>query len=276
MARTGKVIILTSLLFVILGLFSSGKAYASEVGTDSQTAGSTARTCVVSFDGNGANASLATITVTEGGYYGTLPELTRPNYVFIGWYSYKSGGIKITEATKVFKPTDHTLYAHWRGEPVEIELNATDGEVSNTKVTVYYGSKYIGQLPTPTKASYQFDGWYTSETGGDKVTVKSIYDEKGPKTLYAHWTEKPVKVILIAFNGETYERIVSYGKEYGELPEPEKEGYTFGGWYKYKDYRDYRDNGEKQINADTIVQEIALVKLYARWYPNPEEEKTDY
>ena len=229
-----------------------------------------------SFDGNGANASIAPISVSSEGYYGTLPELTRPNYVFDGWYSFKSGGIKITETTKVLKPSDHTLYAQWRGSPVEVELDAAGGKVSKTKIVVYYGSKYLGQLPIPTRTSYRFDGWYTSEAGGDKVTIKSIYDENGPDTLYARWTEQPVKVIFIAFNGEVYERIAAYGMEYGELPKPVKEGYTFGGWYKYKDYRNNRDNREKEIKANTIVQEIAQVKLYARWYPVSEDGTSGY
>lgn len=268
MSSTGKALLLGILCFIILYGFPSYPAYASELTWESAD-DTGAKTCVVSFDGNGANASINSITVSTDGYYGRLPELTRPNYVFKGWYSYRSGGIKITETTKVFRRTDHTLYAQWRGNPVEIELDATGGSLSKTKIVVYYGSKYLGQLPTPSRAGYQFDGWYTSETDGKKITVKSIYDENGPEILYAHWTEKPVKVIFIALNGEVYEKIVSYQKEYGELPVPEKEGYTFGGWYKYKDYRE-RDDGQKQITEDTIVTEPTQVKLYARWYPLPE------
>ncbi len=275
MSTAGKMLLLSILCLVLLYGVSPCPAYASDYGAQESAADAVAKTCIVSFDGNGANASLDTITVSADGYYGTLPELTRPDYVFVGWYSFRSGGIKITETTKVFKPTDHTLYAQWRGNPVEIELNATGGNLNKEKIIVYYGSKYLGQLPTPTRASYQFDGWYTEETGGNRVTVKSIYDENGPKTLYAHWTEKPVKVIFIAFNGEVYERIVAYGREYGELPEPEKDGYTFGGWYKYGDYRD-RDNGQKRITESTIVKEIAQIKLYARWYPVPEDRASDY
>lgn len=276
MSTARKILFLIILCFIILYGYSPCPASASETGMQTAAADTETKTCTVSFDGNGANASLTTITVSAEGYYGTLPELTRPNYVLIGWYSHKSGGIKITETTKVIKPTNHTLYAHWRGNPVEVELNAAGGKVSKTKIIVYYGSKYLGQLPIPTRASYQFDGWYTDETGGDKVTVKSIYDENGPEILYAHWTEQPVKVLFIAFNGEVYEKIVSYGMEFGELPEPEKEGYTFGGWYKYKDYRDYRDKGEKKITESSIVQEIAKVKLYARWYPVPDDGTSDY
>lgn len=275
MSSTGKILMLGILCFIILYGFSPYPAYASELGTQETAEAKGAKTCVVSFDGNGANASISTITVSTDGYYGVLPELTRPNYVLKGWYSQKSGGTKVTETTKVFKPTDHKLYAQWKGNPVEIELDATGGSLSETKIIAYYGSKYLRQLPTPTRAGYQFDGWYTADTDGDKVTVKSIYGEDGPEILYAHWTENPVKVIFVGFNGEVYEKIVSYQMEYGELPEPEKEGYSFGGWYKYKDYKD-RDNGQKRITESTIVTETGLIKLYARWYPVPDNGTSYY
>lgn len=277
MRNNRKIIILVALGIIMIFRAYSHTGYASELAGTQESSTDAAKTCVVSFDGNGSNSDVATITVTSGGYYGSLPELTRSNYVFLGWYTFRSGGTKVKDTTKVINPQDHKLYAHWQGEPVEIELNANGGEVSSTKVKVYYGSKYLRQLPTPTKTSEQFEGWYTSEFDGDKVTDRSIYDEQGPETLYAHWTEKPVKVILIGFNGETYEVIASYGKQYGELPTPTREGYLFMGWYKYKDYTNYRDT-TKEVTKDTIVKEIAQVKLYARWYIDPDydDTETDY
>ncbi len=43
----------------------------------------------------------------------------------------------------------------------------------------------IGTLPTSEKENYIFDGWYTSATGGDKVTETTKVT--GPVTYYAHW-----------------------------------------------------------------------------------------
>ena len=49
------------------------------------------------------------------------------------------------------------------------------------------GATY-GTLPTPTRAGYTFDGWYTSATGGTKITSSTKVTATGNQTLYAHWT----------------------------------------------------------------------------------------
>jgi uncharacterized repeat protein (TIGR02543 family) len=220
-------------------------------------------TVEVEFDATGGDADSSSMLAIYGTTYGLLPEATKENYVFQGWYSFKSGGNKITETTKVLKPLDHTLYARWRGEETEITLEPDGGTLSKNTAKVYYGSKYSNQLPTPTKKNYRFDGWFTAATGGDKITVKSIFTEQSSTTLYAHWTERSVKVIFISFNGETYEQDASNGLAYGELPEPVKENNIFGGWYKFGDYTNHN---AKPITADTIVNEVGQIKLFARWY----------
>ncbi len=229
------------------------RSFASEVAGNMIT---------VTFNANGGTSDVYDMQALFGDTYGPLPIATRDNYEFVGWYTYKSGGIKITETTKVLKPLNHTLYARWRGEETEITLEPDEGLLNKNIVKVYYGSKYYNQLPTPTKENYKFAGWYTSATDGEKITSKSIYTESSPTTLYARWTERTVKVIFIAFNGEAYDKEVSNGMSYGELPEPEKENYVFDGWYKFKDYT---DNNAEPITADTIVNEVGRIKLFARW-----------
>lgn len=59
--------------------------------------------------------------------------------------------------------------------------------------TASLGSTY-GTLATPTRDGYTFDGWYTSATGGTKITSSTAFT--GTTTLYAHWTkiEEPTTV----------------------------------------------------------------------------------
>ena len=49
------------------------------------------------------------------------------------------------------------------------------------------GSPY-GSLPTPTRADYRFDGWFTEKDGGTKVEETTIMSSRAAHTLYAHWT----------------------------------------------------------------------------------------
>lgn len=45
-----------------------------------------------------------------------------------------------------------------------------------------------GSLPTPTRADYRFDGWFTEKDGGTKVEKTTIMSSRAAHTLYAHWT----------------------------------------------------------------------------------------
>ena len=53
-------------------------------------------------------------------------------------------------------------------------------------MSVTYDSPY-GTLPTATRDGYEFQGWYTTETGGIQVTDSTIVNTPYDHTLYAHW-----------------------------------------------------------------------------------------
>ena len=44
-------------------------------------------------------------------------------------------------------------------------------------------------LPTLTRDGYIFDGWYTAQEGGTKVTETSTYTNRSNGSLYAHWIQ---------------------------------------------------------------------------------------
>jgi uncharacterized repeat protein (TIGR02543 family) len=220
-------------------------------------------TYTVTFDANGGTVDTSNTTVTFGNKYGKLPKPTRKNYEFLGWFTYKSGGVKIAADSTVKINNNHTLYARWKGKESSITLYPTGGTLTEDTIRVYYGAKY--RLPVPTKENYTFDGWYTSEKEGDKITSLSIFDENSKKKLYAHWKEKKLTITFIAYNGENYSKEVTCGQKYGELPIPAKEGYVFGGWYTWDDSMDPNAN---PVNPNTIVSEKDPLKLFARWYFN--------
>ena len=61
------------------------------------------------------------------------------------------------------------------------------GVLANDEVTVVFGGTY-GELPEPIREGYTFNGWYTSETGGELVEAGTEVSDKTAHTLYAHWT----------------------------------------------------------------------------------------
>ena len=54
---------------------------------------------------------------------------------------------------------------------------------------------------------------------------------------------------------------LTYGNEYGEMPIPTREGYTFNGWYT-------AESGGTQITSSTIVTSTSNQTLYAQWSIN--------
>lgn len=76
-----------------------------------------AKTYTVKFNVNGGKklaASKASKKVTYASKYGALPTPTRTKYTFKGWHTAKSGGTKITSASKVKITKTTTLYAQWK------------------------------------------------------------------------------------------------------------------------------------------------------------------
>ena len=71
---------------------------------------------------------------------------------------------------------------------VVVSFNANGGSTSTTTKTVNYKAAY-GELPTPTRSGYKFDGWYTSATGGTVVNSTTIVTNSSAHTLYAHWSD---------------------------------------------------------------------------------------
>lgn len=169
----------------------------------------------VTFNPNGGTVGTKSKNVTIGKTYGPLPTPNRYGYDFDGWYTEKIGGEdkKVTETTTVGTNPPTTLYAHWTAKKCLVALDAnggkidtTSGQVSTKNYTATYGSKY-NFLPTPTRTGgYTFDGWYTDQTNGTKVTSATTVTTTKDHILYAHWHLTPAdapKNVTLSMNPTT-------------------------------------------------------------------------
>lgn len=79
----------------------------------------------ISFECDETDDSFDDITA-ENGVYGELPVPTNPEgFVFVGWFSKRTGGIKATAGGELCDYDDHTLYAHFAAVCDGIETKYT-------------------------------------------------------------------------------------------------------------------------------------------------------
>ncbi len=119
-----------------------------------------APTFEVKFDANGGDMRIDSKKVNSGEKYGYLATPQREGYKFEGWYTDPKGGYEITSKDIVDLDGDITLYAHWEARTFRLRFDANGGRVDVRDKTVTYDDIY-GELPVPTRAGYEFDGWYT-------------------------------------------------------------------------------------------------------------------
>ena len=96
---------------------------------------------------------------------------------------------------------------------VKVAFDATGGEVDKTDKIVINKEQY-GDLPTPTKAGYVFEGWYTDlEGNGTKVEPNNNLElpeenlppkEPQTQTLYAKWEETSLMATLETTETEAF------------------------------------------------------------------------
>ena len=117
----------------------------------------------------------------------TIPTPVRDGYDFLGWYNTNNtSGTKYTQLTAGFKGT---LYAIWQETPKgDVTWVLNGGSVSVTLPNYITDAPYT--IPTPTKATYVFLGWYDqNSTSGTKLTQLPV-GYKG--TVYALWRDSKV------------------------------------------------------------------------------------
>ena len=204
----------------------------------------------------------------------TKNEYTKKGYSFNGWNTKADGsGTKYADEADVtnLSYTDGdtiTLYAQWSANPYKLTFNANKGSCSEASRMVKYDSTY-GVLPTATRIGYTFDGWYTLENNGVKVTKDTVMQSVYGETVYAHWNANSYN---IRFDGNKASS-GSMDAEYILYDETKpltanaykKTGYTFTGWNTKAD-----GSGKTYHDEDNVLNLATngVITLYAQWSAN--------
>ena len=121
----------------------------------------------------------------------TLTNPTRTGYTFIGW-SVTSGNSILSGNTLTMGSQNTTITANWKASTYTLSFNSNGGSAVGSK-TITYGETY-GTLPTPTRAGYEFLGWYAYNYKDNPLnyyadTYADLKNAFGYNAdlLYAHW-----------------------------------------------------------------------------------------
>ena len=178
----------TGSYFMWLG--SNGKLYAPGASVPADvttlTVQWTAPTYAVTLNTNGGTINSGNVTGYTYGVGATLPtDVTRTGYTFKGWYD--NEGLTGNPVTAIggAETGNKEYWAKWEANTYTVTFDPNGGSVNPVAATTDSSGK-LSSLPTPTHGgNYRFDGWYTAQTGGIKVTLNQVYTAN--TTLYAYW-----------------------------------------------------------------------------------------
>lgn len=224
--------------------------YPEQVLQLGETPNTSAYATFISTEGTHGDYPTKTVTCTMSGYDSTKYNTWQTVTLSYGTYS---GSAKNKKAATT------TMKIYIAGD-ITVTFDAGIGTVSPSSKTVTYGETY-GDLPTPTTNSdeYGFYGWLNPY--GQQVFEDNIVNISTSHTLTAAWTSLEQTVYFDANGGSVIptSKTVIFGKTYGTLPTPTREGYTFDGKWWY---------GDEGKTSTSIVEAYDGHTLVAHWIPN--------
>lgn len=209
---------------------------------------------VVELDPNGGSLEEHYIKVGYNQPYGELPVPIKNGYSFAGWVD-ENG--KAVNKNSIYPNTQSgKLFALWTERIYEISFDANGGQLENQVIlSVKYGQSY-GELPIPTRTGYKFTRWVDED--GNAIHSNNIVEVANDTKYYAEWI--PL-VFDVEFDGNGSDMTVppvsvTYGDKYNILPEIERNGYNFVGWF---------DGDGNLVTENSTVYTTESITLTARW-----------
>ena len=213
----------------------------------------------VTFNTHGGSAVQS--QAVEEGHTAAMPAApTRADYNFVGWFTAQTGGTEFNFNTPITGPT--TVHAQW--QPVQSSPDTltivtfnTHGGSDVESQEVEEGDTATRPYPDPTKAGYDFVGWFTTETGGEEFDFDTPIT--GPTTIHAQWEpvqQTPVQH-TVTFNTHGGSAVENEEVEDGQRAtrpptNPTRAGHVFAGWFTEPTGGDPFDF-DADITADTTI-----------------------
>lgn len=246
-------------------------------GNKSYTANWTPKKLTTTFYRN--QNSSDTITAQQVFTYGVSQSFSakgwsKTGYTQLGWadsrtattqqYSTLSG---VSDGWVESKYPSNNIYAVWKPNTYSIAYNANGGTGTTATSTHTYDTAKALTSNGFSRTGYTFTGWNTQANGSGTAysnaqSVKNLTTSNGSTvTLYAQWSVNNYTLTFNANGGSVSpaSKSLAYGSQYGTLPTPTRNGYTFTGWFTAA------SGGTKVSNTTTMG--AGNVTVYAQWAP---------
>lgn len=220
-----------------------------------------------------------TITAQQVFTYGVSQSFSakgwsKTGYTQLGWadsrtattqqYSTLSG---VSDGWVESKYPSNNIYAVWKPNTYSIAYNANGGTGTTATSTHTYDTAKALTSNGFSRTGYTFTGWNTQANGSGTAysnaqSVKNLTTSNGSTvTLYAQWSVNNYTLTFNANGGSVSpaSKSLAYGSQYGTLPTPTRNGYTFTGWFTAA------SGGTKVSNTTTMG--AGNVTVYAQWAP---------
>lgn len=138
---------------------------------------------------------------------------------------------------------------------ITFELNGgLIGEATQSAQTIRTNDS-LTSLPIPTKANFEFDGWYTDSDLTNKVESALVVTTN--IQLFAKWKQSASISFVTNGGTEIPAMSVAVGGNVTAPNDPTRDGYRFDGWYLSGDF-----SGERYVFGKVTQQTTVL---YAKW-----------
>ena len=229
------------------------------------------RTFTVTFHMNGGtivdanNVTRESCEMVEDASIFENLSFSRAGYTFGGWYTDEglTDLFSKTGAEAIMPSRNLDLYAKWIPISFTVFFDVNGGACSTASIEAL-SDVPLGTLPTPIRQYYTFDGWFTADDERTPVTEATVFTRNEDITLYAHWTLNSFIVTFNANGGsvDTTSLRAYCGKPFGTLPTPNRDYYTFDGWFT-------ESAGGEKVTSDACFFVAEDMELYAHWTINP-------
>ena len=214
------------------------------------------------------NMGVLKLTAVWSDYKWDVPDISISGYEKVAnWYldTYCSERIDVLDANTINRIKQNNFEIYAKKTALEYSINYTNLKDSGfvpiyNKYTVESDFNFEKNL---TSTGYTFKGWYIDNyalkiESIDQIIALGLTDV----TLIAKWEANSYDVTFNANGGTTKvtNKSIVYETKYGELPIPERTGYTFDGWFT-------ASNGGMQVTENTTLQVAGNHTLFAHWTP---------